>query len=337
MRNRKLHLILITVLVLALALVGCSGARDQATVLKDLTNLRQDMKSYEAKATMTVNANNTTQKYYIETWYLSPNFYRIALGNEQKEITQVIVRNEDGIFVVSPLLKKSFRFKGDWAESQGHVYLYHAALDRIVNAPEKEFATRDGHVSFTMKMEPENPLISKQRITLKDSSYEPTQVALLDKEDHAVVSVDYDSFKSGVGFKKEQFTPEAAMAMAQTDGVKAVMAGAKDFGLIEPRYVPAGSKQLDPQETSSMVMLRYGGDTPFTITEQRPAAKDTALHKGQIVDLWGTTAVVSGADGTNDMRTMQWFHNGVEFSMTGKMALAEMVKVAQSMIESVGK
>ena len=37
------------------------------------------------------------------------------------------------------------------------------------------------------------------------------------------------------------------------------------------------------------------------------------------------------------MRTMQWFHNGVEFSMTGKMALAEMVKVAQSMIESVGK
>jgi outer membrane lipoprotein-sorting protein len=331
--RKKLALILIAVLVLTLALAGC-GTRDQETVMKDLGDLKQDLKSYEAKATMTVSANNTVQKYSIETWYLAPDYYRIALGNENKEVTQVIVRNQDGIFVVSPQLKKSFRFKGDWAEHQGYVYLYHSMLDRVMNSKDKDFDSKDGNLIFTMKMEPENPLVSKQRITLKDN-LQPQQVALLDKDNKAVVSVDYESYKSGVSYKKEQFTPEAAMAMASQDA-KPVMAGAKDFGVIEPRYVPTGAKMLDPQETKSSILLRYDGTSPFTITEQRPSARDTALRDGEMVDLWGTMAVVSGADGM-DHHSMYWFHNNVEFSLTGKMAVDEMARIARSMITPSGK
>ena len=296
--------------------------------------MKQNLKSYESKATMTVSANNQVQKYSIETWYQSPHYYRIALGNENKEITQVIVRNDDGVFVVSPQLKKSFRFRGDWAENQGYVYLYHAAIDRVLNAKDRNFEAKDGNLSFTMKMEPENPLVTEQKVVLKDSNLGPVQIALLDKESKAVVSVDYESFKTGVEFKKDAFTPEAAMAMAPTDA-KPVMAGAKDFGIIEPRYLPSGSKMVDQQETKSTVMLRFDGEKPFTITEQRPAAKDTSLYAGQMVDLWGTTAVVNSTESGN--RSMYWFHNGVEFSLTGNMAVQEMVKVAQSMIGHGGK
>ncbi|KEO81005.1 outer membrane lipoprotein-sorting protein [Tumebacillus flagellatus] len=327
------YLVFLSLLILSLTLVGC-GKQNQETVLKDLTNVKQNLQSYESKATMTVTANNSQQKYYIETWYQAPHYYRIALGNDPSQITQVIVRNDDGIFVVSPQLKKSFRFKGDWAENQGHVYLYHAALDRILTAQDKKFATGDGNVSFSMKMEPENPLVSTQRVTLKDNGYEPKQIALLDKDDKSIVSVDFTSFKTGVEFKKDAFTPESAMAMAQS-GTQPVMAGAKDFGVIEPRYVPEGAKLLEPQETQSSVMLRYSGNDPFTIIESRPAAKDSNLHTGEIVDLWGTAAVMTGAEG--ETRTMQWFQDGVEFSLTGKMATDDMVRVAQSMLKADGK
>ncbi|MBL0389302.1 DUF4367 domain-containing protein [Tumebacillus sp. ITR2] len=327
------YLVFLSILILSLTLVGC-GSQNQETVLKDLTDLKSNLKSYESKATMTVTANNSQQKYYIETWYQAPHYYRIALGNDPSSITQVIVRNDDGIFVVSPQLKKSFRFKGDWAENQGHVYLYHAALDRILAAQDKKFATGDGTVSFSMKMEPENPLVSTQRVTLKDNGYEPQQIALLDKDDKSIVSVDFNSFKTGVEFKKDAFTPESAMAMAPT-ATKPVLAGAKDFGVIEPRYVPDGAKLLEPQETQSSVLLRYSGKDPFTIIEQRPAAKDSNLRTGEIVDLWGTPAVMTGNEG--EARTMQWFHDGVEFSLTGKMETDEMVRVAQSMLKTDGK
>lgn len=333
--RRPWYVVLISLLVLSLLLVGC-GAQNQEAVLKDLTDLKQNLKSYESKATMTVTANNTQQKYYIETWYQSPNYYRIALGNDEKQITQVILRNDDGIFVVSPQLKKSFRFKGDWAENSGHVYLYHAAVDRVLQAQDKKFTSDKSSVSFSMKMEPENPLISTQRVTLKAGGYEPQQIALLDKEEKTVVTVDYSSFKTGVDFKKDAFTAEAAMAMAEDQATsKPVVAGAKDFGVIEPRYVPAGAKLLEPQETQSSILLRYSGQDPFTIIEQRPAAKDSNLRVGQIVDLWGTPAVMTGAEG--DTRTLQWFHEGVEFSLTGKMTTGDMVQVAQSMINAGGK
>jgi len=325
-------LVLTMVLVLSLGLAGCS-TQSQESVLQDLTDVQQNLKSYESQAMMTVTANNTTQKYFIETWYMTPNYYRISLGNENKEITQVIVRNDEGIFVVSPQLKKSFRFKGDWAENQGHVYLYHAAIDRIMKAPEKEFDTKDGDVLFTMKMEPENPLVAKQRITLK-GNMEPKQIALLDKQDNSIVSVDYVSYKSGIEFKKDAFTPEAAMAMAKTDA-KPVMAGAKDFGIIEPRYVPAGATLAGPSETQSTVELTYKGTMPFQITEQRPAAKDTKLVSAEVVDLWGHTAVLAGVEGKE--RSMHWFHNGVEFTLKGQLPTHEMIKVAQSMIGTVGK
>ena len=54
--KKKLYLVLITVLVFSLALVGCSSTRDQATVMKDLASLRQDLKSYQSEASMTVTA-----------------------------------------------------------------------------------------------------------------------------------------------------------------------------------------------------------------------------------------------------------------------------------------
>ncbi|HEU4962748.1 MAG TPA: DUF4367 domain-containing protein [Bacilli bacterium] len=325
---KKVYLVLITVLVLSLALFGC-GTRDQETVMKDLAQVQKDLTSYQSQATMTVTANNTTQKYSIETWYKAPNFYRIALGNQQKEITQVIVRNEEGIFVVSPQLKKSFRFKGDWAENQGHVYLYHAVLDRILKAKETDFDTAEGKYIFTLNMEPENPLVAKQQITLADSNYAPKQVALLDKNKNAVVSVDYESFKTGVEFKDDAFTPEAAMTLAPEDATP-VMAGAKDFGIIEPRYVPSGVKLAEPRETKNSILLQFQGDTPFSIIEERPAAKVASLSEGELVDLWGNTGVITGQAG--DYRSLHWIHNGVEFSLTGKMAVDEMVKIAQSMI-----
>ncbi|MGZ4135072.1 MAG: DUF4367 domain-containing protein, partial [Tumebacillaceae bacterium] len=284
---------------------------------------------YESKATMTVSVNNSTQKYYIETWYQSPDLYRISLGTDPKDITQVIVHNNDGIFVVSPQLKKSFRFKGDWAENQGHVYMYHAALDRILKSQNKQFDSTDKNLVFTMKMEPENPLVLSQRVTLKDN-LDPQQIALLDKSGKSLVSVDYDSFKTGVSFKKDAFTPEAAMTVATAEA-KPVMAGALDFGVIEPHYVPQGNKLLDPQTADGSIILHYAGNKPFTITEQRPAANTTSLHQGQIIDLWGSTAVLTGAADAA-IHSLHWFNDGVEFSLTGSMTVNEMVKVAQSMI-----
>jgi outer membrane lipoprotein-sorting protein len=322
------------ILVLSLGLAGC-GKRTQENVVKDLQGVQKSLKSYQSKAMMTVETPQSTTKYFIETWYQAPLQYRIALGNEQREITQIIIRNEEGIFVVNPQLKKSFRFKGDWTENQGgHVYLYHAMINRILEEKDKKFTTKDGIVVFEMPMAPENPLIAKQRITLEDKKLYPKQVVLLNKEEKPIVTVNYEEFKTGMNFKKDAFTPEAAMTLAP-DAVP-TLAGKTDFGVIEPSYVPKGMVLKDMKEIDGAMYLVYRDEAGKTLTlaERRPGPGNYTLPQSTVHDLYGTPAIVTGS---GEVKTMLWTHQGIEFSMTTALPVEEMTRIAQSTMGMTGK
>lgn len=328
--------LMVTVLVLNLGLVAC-GQRTMENVVKDLEGIRKDLKSYKSKAIMSVQTPSSSSKYYIETWFQAPNFYRISLGNEQREINQVIVRNDEGIYVVNPQLKKSFRFRGDWTENQGgHVYLYHAMIDRILNATDRQFSAKEGLVVVEMPMMPENPLIARQRIVLDDRKLRPRQMVLLGKEDQPIVTVDYELFETGVDFKKDDFTPEAAMALGTDKGAVSVAAGKTDFGVIEPSYLPKGMtlKEIKEQDGAMYLFYQDAAGKTVTLAERRPMPGTAALPEAAVQDLYGTPAVVTGA---GDIKTMYWTYRGIEFSMTAALPVPEMTKIAQSTMGVVGK
>lgn len=332
--RKQLALFMAAILVMSLGLAGC-GKRSQEGVLKDLQKVQSDLKTYHSKAMMVVQSPQSTQKHYIETSYQAPNLYRIALGNEKREITQVIIKNEDGIFVVNPQLKKSFRFQGDWAENQGgHVYLYHAMINRILQAAEKTYDMKNGLVTFEMAMQPENPIVTKQKIVLDDRKLYPKQVVLLSKEEKPVVTVDYESFETGLNFNKDTFTAEGAMALAG-NSVPA-MAGKTDFGVIEPAYLPKGMTKTDITEKDGAMYLMYqdAQGKAVTIVERRPQPGTFALPKSQMHDLYGSPAIVTG---TGEAKTMYWTSNGIEFSMTAAIPVSEMQKIAQSTMGMSGK
>jgi outer membrane lipoprotein-sorting protein len=326
--------ILLVLLMLSLLVTGC-GTVTQESVLNDLQSIGKNLKTYKSKAMMTVQTSAVPQKYYIETWYRSPDTYRIALGNEKREITQVIVRNPEGIFVINPQLKKSFRFQGEWAENQGHVYLYHAMIHQILEAKEKTFNQGKGTVSFDLPIQ-ENPLVIRQQIILDEKKLYPRQVLLLDKSEKPVVQVMYEDFKTGVTFEPDDFTPEKAMALADPKQAAPAMAASNDFGILEPSYVPPGFEHRETIEKDGFVLLRYTGKAgAFTLKETRPVSLNQALlGNNQLLSVYGSPAVVTGA---GEAKTMYWSHNGIEFSLTGSLPVQEMMKVAASLDDVSGK
>ncbi|UOF92123.1 outer membrane lipoprotein carrier protein LolA [Fodinisporobacter ferrooxydans] len=325
--------LLTLLLVMGLGLAGC-GIKTSDSVVKELDHVSKSLTSYKSTAMMSVKMQNSIQKYYIETWYQAPDEYRIALGNENKEISQVIVKNKEGIFIVSPQLKKTFRFKGEWAENQGHIYLYHSVIHRILDSKDKHYSSGDGYVAFDMPMNPENPLVARQKIELDAKTLYPKQVILLDRKDTPIVTVQYDSFKTGVSFDKDAFDPQKALALAQNSDV-AVMAGSKDFGVVEPAYLPIGTKKLaQDTETDHTILIRYAGQHPLTLVEERPAPKESVLTSGTLYDIYGLPIILTG---TNDARTMYWLNHNVQYSLSSSMPIGEMEKVAASTMASVGK
>jgi outer membrane lipoprotein-sorting protein len=322
------------ILMIGMLITGC-GTVTQESVLNDLQSIEKNLKTYKSKAMMTVQTSDIPQKYYIETWFQSPSLYRIALGDEKREITQVIVRNNEGIYVINPQLKKSFRFKGEWAENQGHVYLYHAMIHQILQAKEKTFKQDENTVSFDIPVK-ENPLIVHQKIVLDERKLDPRQILLFDKSDKAIVNVTYEEFKTGVKFADDDFTPEKVMALADPKHAIPAMTHKNDFGIIEPTYVPKGFERKDTIESDDSVLLRYSGEQgAFTLKETRSSSLSQALVGGnQLVDLFGAPAVVTGA---GNAKTIYWTRNGVEFALTGSLPVQEMMKIAASMIDATGK
>lgn len=324
---------------LAVGLVAGCGAPSKQNVVSKLQTQAKELgaTNYQSTATMTVQMENGSQTYYVETSYDSPTTYKIALGDANKHINQIIVRNPNGMFIVSPSLQKVFRFNGNWAQNQGHIYLYDQVLEQIVEAPNVKVGQAGGNTTFTMPISPQNDVVTTQKVELVSAvgGYAPKQITLLDKSDKAVVTIDFTSFKQGVKFSSMDFDPQKLAA--GSNPAKTTMAGdSSNFTYIEPPQT-LGDKIdiLEPDANQGQALLHYTGPYGFTLLETRPTAGVSGLPAAELVDLYGVPAVLSG-DALAHQLT--WYNNGIEFSMTSAQAtLAQMESVAISTIGQAGK
>ena len=326
-------LILATGIIIGLV-AGCGAPTKQNVVSKLETQAETlDATNYQTTAKMTVQMDNGSQTYYIVTSYDSPNTYKIALGDANKQINQIIVKNPNGMFIVSPSLQKVFRFNGNWAQNQGHIYLYDQILQQIVNSNNVKLAKSGNNLTFTMPVTPQNDVVTTQKVELAQGTYAPKQVVLLDKQNKAVVTIDFLSFQQGMKFTSAEFDPQK---LAQSGKATTTMASMSEFGYIEPLQIPTGDKlQLQQPQSSDDMLMRYSGPYGFTLEEWRPTAGVAGLPSAELVDLFGVPGILSG---TGNAHQLTWMNNGVEFSLTSsQMTVDQMRQVAISTFGQVGK
>ncbi|WP_310551510.1 LolA family protein [Paenibacillus glufosinatiresistens] len=205
---RRIACVLVIVLSVVLALSGC-GKKDAASVVKDLNGVADKLESkegaYKGAATMTLYTGEQPQEYKVEIWYKNPSFYRISLANVEKKITQIVLRNDDGVFVLTPSLGKSFRFQSDWPDNQGQVYLYQTLLKGIASDDNRQFAEDKNSYVFDVAANYQSSALVRQKIWLDKKTYRPQQVQVSDSEAKVVVDVKFDSFAFDPQFSKDSF------------------------------------------------------------------------------------------------------------------------------------
>ncbi|MFC7681287.1 outer membrane lipoprotein carrier protein LolA [Paenibacillus sp. GCM10028914] len=361
--------LLAAVLCFTLVLSGC-GKKGADGVIKDLGKVADKLESekgtYQGAGVMTIHTGTTPQQYQVEVWYQSPSYYRISLTNGQKDITQIVLRNDDGVFVLTPSLNKSFRFKSDWPENQGQVYLYQTMLGSILSDNTRQFAEDKDSYVFDVAANYHSHSLVRQKIWLAKDNYTPKQVQVSDSEAKVVVDVKFNSFTFDTNLTKESFdtnrnlsamnqeskdmmaeVDENGLPVASTEGtgegegteaepVASQQLGA--FGIIEPDYTPAGVMLTDTQELANSkdhaVILRYDGVYQYTIMESRPLDRAVSLAPAEAVDLGFTVGAMTG----DDQKTLTWMSEGVEYRITSaNLPRMEMIEIAASTQEQSGK
>ncbi|WP_339286009.1 DUF4367 domain-containing protein [Paenibacillus sp. FSL R5-0486] len=266
---RRISWMLAMVLVLSALLAAC-GKKDAAAVVKDLNEVVGEMESYQGAGVMTLHTGDTPQQYKVEVWHQKPSYYRIALTNAKKDVTQIVLRNDEGVFVLTPSQNKSFRFQSNWPDNQGQVYLYETLIRSITGDTTRQFADEKESYVFDVAANYNTHALVRQKIWLNKSDYAPKQVEVSDSNANVVVDVKFDSFKFGAAFEKDAFDMQRNMTAATKEGGQT----GTDSGVTPAEQTGEGGKepanpQTAPEPDGAVTdgQSGVGGDTEQQGTE----------------------------------------------------------------------
>ncbi|MEY8749630.1 LolA family protein [Alkalicoccobacillus gibsonii] len=329
---------LVSVLMMVV-LAGC-GEKTQEDVLEDLGTTLEELTGYKAKATMQLETGNEPQTYDVEVWYQKEGFYRVMLNNKDKDQSQIILRNDDGVFVLTPALNKSFRFQSDWPKTTSQSYLYESLVADILTDQERVFSQDEDHYTFETATNYQNKNLNKQEIQLNKKDLSPVKVEILDAEQSPLVTLDFTEFDKNATFNDDDFEMERNMTGAQLSEPTLASGQEEEMEILYPMYVPDGtsassSKEVETDGGTSYVQ-EYTGDKSFTLIQSQadavPASTtSTNMAEGQPVDLGFTIGVQTGD-------ALMWSHGGSEFYLASSdLELEEMASVARSVYGTTEK
>ncbi|CAM3636643.1 outer membrane lipoprotein carrier protein LolA [Cohnella lubricantis] len=241
-----------SVVVLFVAVLSACGGKNSDSVVKDLSKVSDNLESYQGSGEMILHTGQTPLTYKVEVWYQKPNYYRIALTSAERDITQIVLKNDQGVYVLTPQLKKSYRFQSDWPDNQGQVYLYQTLLRSISIDNSRQFTTdKDAYVFDVMASNYNNGSFARQKIWLDKDDYAPKQVQVTDTNAQLMVEVKFTDFKFGTKFDKSAFDMKQNMDGASGTGSAGNASGQTDGTASE---TPSGTNGDTPSGTD--------GDTP---------------------------------------------------------------------------
>ena len=132
---------ILLVLVFGLLLFTCVACdkKDDKDYKKELIEYSSNLTKYSLEAQMKVVKAEGNVEFLVNVDYLEPNFYKVRLQNKANNNVQVILKNPDGVFVITPALNKQFQFNSDWPLNSSHAYLFQSIVKDITNDPEASF------------------------------------------------------------------------------------------------------------------------------------------------------------------------------------------------------
>ncbi|MBA4496012.1 DUF4367 domain-containing protein [Paenactinomyces guangxiensis] len=337
---RRKPWIYLIILAIATSLVGC-GVKDANEIVSDLSKRSEELESYISHGKMTIHTGQEPLEYDVEVWYKKPHFYRVALKNLKKDIVQILLKNDDGVYVLTPHLKKSFRFQSDWPASSGQVYLYQTLLSSIVDDQQRQFQTGKKEYLFEVAAKYSlNQNLKTQRIWLDENLY-PKKVDVLNEDNEVMVNMVFDRFKANASFDKDAFEMQRNLnslpgKSEQTMGkLQGAERSKESVEAVTPGYIPSGSRLVDEQTIQTpdgpVAIMRFKGDQSFTLTQRHPQAIEASVTAfGQPVDLGQTVGVLLEIAGK---KRLTWTDNGTDFELLGNLSTEEMKQIAKSVFE----
>ena len=329
-------ILMLTVCAFCLILTGCVKY-DKKDLIKDLSSKINNSKGYYVSGSLEMVNNDDKYAYDVNVSYSADNNFKVSLRNKNNNHEQIILRNEEGVYVLTPSLNKSFKFQSEWPYNNSQSYILQNVISDIKDDNNLKFkTTKNGYILTTTVNYPSNKDLVKQKIYI-DKKTNITKIEVLDDDNQVHIKMVFDSIDLKAKYNKKYFTLKENMTSANIK--EEIETTSKIEDIIYPMYIPANtrltSQDAVEKENGERIILTFDGDKPFMLVQETVSKEDemtTVLVDGDPLIIADSVAAV------NDY-SVNWLSNGIEYYVVSSdLNSEELINVAASIaVMPVGK
>ena len=354
--------LVILALGLMLFITGCGKETEEDLIAKFEKSITNS-KSYILKGNMEILSNEETFTYSIEANYLKDDYYKVTLVNQTNNHEQIILKNGDGVYVVTPTLNKSFKFQSEWPANSSQSYILSSLLSDIKGEEKISVEEQDKNYILKTKVNyPNNSALTYQKIYF-DKNMNLEKVEVYDSEDIVNIKVVFSSIDLKAGLSEEDFLLEDLIDMnaenkedenkepkeeennQNTENTEGQNTGneceneecdTKSSNILDsiiyPLYIPSetylsNSEEIDTDEGNRMI-LTFAGDKNFVLIEEVA----NIANEFEILPVYGDPVMLSDTIAAKSANSLYWTSENVSYYLTSNdLSTEEMVTIAESL------
>lgn len=198
---------LLIIISMFLFLCGC-GKTSEENIVKKFQQKIEKNEAYILKGNMSILSNEDTFNYSVEASKSKDCYYKVSLVNKTNDHEQVILKNSDGVYVVTPDLNKSFKFQSDWPNNGSQSYLLDVLLSDVLNDDNVHVEKGDNKYIQCRVNYPNNNTLYSEKIYL-DDDYSVKKVEVLDQDGNVKITLDVTSINYKPKFDDDYFALES--------------------------------------------------------------------------------------------------------------------------------
>lgn len=313
-------------IIFVFLLSGCGNKTDD-DILKKLSKKINDSDAYSLSGTFELKNNEESYLYDVNVEFKKDSKFRVSLINKTNNHEQIILRNQEGVYVLTPALNKSFKFQSDWPYNNSQTYILQSILSDIENDSERELiTTEDGYIFKTTVNYSNKKELVNQKIYL-DKGANILKVEVIDSNNQPQIIMNFSKIDLKAEVNDDVFILEKNVSSELESDVKV---GSIE-GIVFPMYVPADtyltSQDLVTTDFGERAILTFNGKNSFTIIQETISIDDEI----QNFSVDGEPYLIMDTIGVLADSYVSWISNGVEYYVVSEtLTKEEMLNVANS-------
>lgn len=333
---KKILMVFVVLLTFTL-LASCGRSNDVEKAFADeLTKAT----SYKVEGVMESFYESGRKKNDFTVFYKNPDLIKVVIKSEDKSDKQIILKNNEGVYILIPAVNKNFKIQSSWPENASYPYLLQSLAKDIANDPELIRTEDENTVTIETKTKMHADAVPvRQKIVFDKVTELPTEVLVYDENDNLYIRTVFTNIDLSYNISDDEFDLNHSMSAVRLEYTEPVTY--PDRGVSYPTYVPEGFKIASEQtikntdETEVLSIMKYTlEEEGFTIVQEYINDSEVVKYQeetGQVIVVLGNVSILKS-------KSIQTIYNGVEYTIaSNELDLLELIKIAQSYMVEQGE